>query len=66
MKKQLPPLIESWVRQLHDQNTSVWVRENHARELQNILDEVSAALRKFELERNMTIDTELGKKKRRR
>ncbi len=65
-KKPLPPLIEGWIKEMQDPNTSIYIRENYARELQNIADRISESLRMFNLDRNRIIDNELNKKKRRR
>ncbi len=63
-RKPLPPLIEGWIKALHDPHTSIWIRENNARELENISDRIGESLRKFNLERNRTLNTELEKKRR--
>jgi len=62
--KVLPPLIEGWIRELHNPHTSIWIRENNARELENVCERIGESLRKFNLERNRTIDTEREKKRR--
>ena len=62
--KPLPPLIEGWIKELHNTKTNIWIRENYARELQNVIDRAEEALRHFSLERNKTINTELGKKRK--
>jgi len=64
--KVLPPLIEGWIKELHNPHTSIWIRENNARELENVCDQIGASLRRFNLERNKTINTELEKKRRRK
>ena len=65
-KKPLPPLLEGWVRELHDPSTNIYIRENYARELQNVVDRINESLRLFSIDRNRAIDNELSKKKRKR
>ena len=65
-KKPLPPLLEGWVKELHDPATNIYIRENYARELQNVVDQINESLRLFNIDRNRAINNELSKKKRKR
>ncbi len=62
--KQLPPLIEGWIKALKDPMTSIWLRDNTARELENVIEQSGDALRHFKLERDKKIDNDVRKKRR--
>ncbi len=65
VRKTLPPLIEGWIRDLSDPGTNIYIRENTARELENVQELVGEALRRFALERNRVVDASFGRKRKR-